>query len=97
VTIKYGIFWDMTSCGSCKNRSFGGAYRLHHLDDNRGAKNNVSIRNTLISSLRASVVATGNVVTGWPILVILMMDATRSSETPVLTRVTRHNIPEDCA
>jgi hypothetical protein len=24
--MKNGVFWDVTSCGSCKNRSFGGTY-----------------------------------------------------------------------
>jgi hypothetical protein len=24
VTMKNGVFWDVTPCGSCKNRSFGG-------------------------------------------------------------------------
>jgi hypothetical protein len=24
VTMKYGVFWDVTTCGSCKNRRFGG-------------------------------------------------------------------------
>jgi hypothetical protein len=24
VTIKDGVFWDVTPCGSCKNRRFGG-------------------------------------------------------------------------
>jgi hypothetical protein len=24
VTMKKGVFWDVTLCGSCKNRRFGG-------------------------------------------------------------------------
>jgi hypothetical protein len=23
-TLENGVFWDVTSCGSCKNRRFGG-------------------------------------------------------------------------
>jgi hypothetical protein len=30
VTMKNGIFRDVTPCGSCKNRRFGGTYRLLH-------------------------------------------------------------------
>jgi hypothetical protein len=26
--MKNGVFWDVTACGSCKNRRFGGTYRL---------------------------------------------------------------------
>jgi hypothetical protein len=41
--VKNAIFWDVTQCGSCKNRRFGGTYRLHHQGDkNRPTRNNVS-------------------------------------------------------
>jgi hypothetical protein len=36
-----------------------------------------------------------NVVSSWPILLTLMMEALRSSETSVLTRATRRNTPEE--
>jgi hypothetical protein len=36
VTMKNGIFWVVTPCGSCKNRRFGGTWRLlHQVDKNR--------------------------------------------------------------
>jgi hypothetical protein len=28
--MKNDIFLDVTPCGSCKNRRFGGSYSLHH-------------------------------------------------------------------
>jgi hypothetical protein len=41
-TLKNAGFWDVTLCGSCKNRRFGGTYRLHHPGEkNRRARNNV--------------------------------------------------------
>jgi hypothetical protein len=40
VTMKNDVFWDVTTCGSCKNQRFGGMYRLHHHGDkNRRARN----------------------------------------------------------
>jgi hypothetical protein len=35
VTIQNGVFWEVTPCGSCKNRRFRGAWRLLH----QGGKN----------------------------------------------------------
>jgi hypothetical protein len=40
--MENGVFWDVTLCGSCKNRRFGGTQRLHHQGDkNRWTRNNV--------------------------------------------------------
>jgi hypothetical protein len=33
VTMKSGVIWDVTPCGSCKNRRFGGTQRLLHQGD----------------------------------------------------------------
>jgi hypothetical protein len=33
VTMKNGVFWVVTPCASCKNRRFGGTWRLLHQGD----------------------------------------------------------------
>jgi hypothetical protein len=83
--MKNGVFWDVTSCGSCKNRCFGGTYSLQH----QGEKN---LR--AISSQRQLLVAI-NIVPSSLILFTLMLEAFCSTETSVPTRDTRHHIPED--
>jgi hypothetical protein len=43
VTMKNCAFWVVTPCGSCKNRRFGGTWRLiHQGDKNRWTRNNTS-------------------------------------------------------
>jgi hypothetical protein len=32
-SMKNGVFWVVTPCGSCKNRRFGGTWRLLHQGD----------------------------------------------------------------
>jgi hypothetical protein len=81
--LKNGVFWVVTPCGSCKNRRFGGTWRLlHH-----------TLRRNTIRSVRRLLVA-ACVVLSSPIFVTLM-EAPGSSETSVLTRATWRNNPED--
>jgi hypothetical protein len=82
--MKNAIFWDVTPCGFRKNRRFEGTYRLR--------------RHRIIIFLRRvlRVLVIAKVVFRSLIHVILIMEAKRSSETSVLTRVTRRNIPEEC-
>jgi hypothetical protein len=42
--VKNGVFWDVTPCGSCKNRRFGGTWCLFHQGDkNWWIRNNASV------------------------------------------------------
>jgi hypothetical protein len=78
VTMKNAVFWDVTRYGSCKNR-FSEEYIAS------------VIREKTIGEI---VLVTANVVPISPILFTLTMEAIRSSETSILTRATRRNIPE---
>jgi hypothetical protein len=32
---KNAVFWDVTPCGFCNSRNFGGAYHLHQQGENK--------------------------------------------------------------
>jgi hypothetical protein len=80
--LKNTALLDVTPYGSCNNRRFGGKCHLHHQSEK-------SQRSTL------QLLLTANVVPVSPILVTLMMEAIRSTESSVLTRATRHHIPKN--
>jgi hypothetical protein len=84
--LKNALFWDVTQCGSCKYRRFGGTYCHHH----KGEKNHL----VFIRSVRRLLV-TAIVVPSSQILATLMMKAPNFSETLAPTRTTRYNIPKD--
>jgi hypothetical protein len=67
--MKIIVFCGVTPCGPCKNRRFGGTYRLHHQGK----------RNQRAENVRRNLTCNGDF---WSlILVTLMMEAIRSSET----------------
>jgi hypothetical protein len=42
--MKNVVFWDVSPCGFCRNRPFGGTYRLHlHGKNNQQTKNTLAI------------------------------------------------------
>jgi hypothetical protein len=71
--MKNAVFWDVTPCGSCKNRRFGATYRLNiQSGKNQRAMNIVSNNNFMLQLL-----VTGNAVHSSLLLFNQMMEAVR--------------------
>jgi hypothetical protein len=47
-SLKNAVFWDVTPCGSCKNRRFLGTYRLHQVHKNQRARNSIPPKRRLL-------------------------------------------------
>jgi hypothetical protein len=86
--LKNGVFWLVTPCGSCKNRHFGGTWRLLHQGEKIGELGTTQAATSNRRTLRRNTKVFG-------IFVTLMKKAPGSSETSVLTRATRRNNTED--
>jgi hypothetical protein len=83
--MKSAVFWDVTPNGSCKNRHFGETYRLNHQSDkNRRIWDNVSCNYVFLRCV-LQLLVTDDVDPLSQIFVALVMEATCSSETLVLS------------
>jgi hypothetical protein len=96
VTMKNGVFWDVTPCGSVRTdvseelSSF--IIRLSRIGE-LGTLAVTSNRHTLRNITTSRFLVTANIPSP-SILVTLTLEALRSSETSVLTRAIRRNVPE---
>jgi hypothetical protein len=93
--MKNGLFWDVE-----RSTSIIRVTRIGELGTTLAVTSNRRILRlcvfVFLRSLRR-LLLTANVVPSSPILVTLMMKTLSSSETEVLTRVTRRNIPGDAS
>jgi hypothetical protein len=90
VTMKNAVFWNATPCASCKNdisvECIASIIRVTRIG---------KLGTTLAVTSVVQLLDTVNVVHILVILVTLMMETLSSSETSVLTRASRRNIPGD--
>jgi hypothetical protein len=110
VTMKNTVFWDVTPCCPCKNRRYGGTYRLHHQGGKiRRARNHISMYDLRFSRrwlwripfsgmLRRVDPESTDVFAayfGYQLLPTLFLDRLfLSSETSVFMRAVRRHIPD---
>jgi hypothetical protein len=97
--MKNAVFWNVTQCGSCRIRLFGGVSHFHHQgNSSRLAKNvrsNWQPKHAAKKSKRFPLLVAANVVSSSSIVVTLMLEMIFSPETSILTRVAQCNILED--
>jgi hypothetical protein len=89
VTMKNSVFWDLAQCGSCNNRRFAVTCRVH-LRAEKYAREK-SVRRLLTDW---TTVLTPNTFFA-RVFFYPEMEATRYSETSVLTRSAQRHLPED--
>jgi hypothetical protein len=86
VNSKNAVLWDVISCGSLKNRRFGGTYRLYNQGDSGGLRTKLTVTNNRSNLLTLFLAHR---------FVTLMMEAMSFSKTSFLARAARCNTSED--
>jgi hypothetical protein len=81
--MKNAVFWDVSPCGSCKNRV-----------SEECVDSIISVK-IIIGLVLLQFLVTGDVVPSSLFLSTLMMEALRSSEISIFRKATRRHIPED--